>query len=213
MAYGAAARKPELDPRIEPEMEPRAPAPPRSTRMLRRSVSSWAQLCSPSVQLGIAVVTVSALFILMGVMPRFARPLGALLVVLHVGAALVGWLMSGAALEREARWARSLPFDFEGYLDRLGQPVASKSLELHLSFAGAGPELARAADLGRRVSKQLAVSALGSGIRIVDNSCDGDDNALVMDRCHGLVEQLLLPLHTTHPIARVRVMVGPALDR
>ena len=132
-----------------------------------------------------------------------------------------------ARVEAEKAWTRSLPFGLDGYFEALGA-AAQLSCKLTVTLAWIDPGLA--ADDGtlhglvglldtdaRVVSREAGSAVIQSG-RIEDRTRTRIQvnrathyvrrNTPLVRYVHALVEQVLLPLHRAHPIARVTLERG-----
>jgi hypothetical protein len=128
-----------------------------------------------------------------------------------------------ARVAAEKAWAASLPFALEGYFDVLAaEPVAWCSLEITLAWADAGgaPSLETVQGILATIDTAARVAPCGGGTEVgirsdlisgaTGISTGGKRNPRYVYRnhrfvayTHRLVDEVLLPLHRSHAIARV----------
>ncbi len=129
-------------------------------------------------------------------------------------------LASRSAMAREAGWVEALPFELVGYFDMLSE---TPRLARHVTFeiqwkGGALPpdrELLFGA-LGAVDPEACLESCSDSGAFIISGSVSGQTairknrvpvyrNHALPPRVHAIVDQLLVPLHRSHPMAQVSI--------
>lgn len=130
-------------------------------------------------------------------------------------------MASEGAMNAEQQWVRALPFELQGYFETLGaQPSAARSIRyeivwqdgtrtpdpalVHSVFGAVDPK-ARLDHADARAARVLGGLVSGiTGIRI--NRVSIYRNHRLPAHIHAVVEQVLLTLHRSHPIARVSLM-------
>jgi len=130
---------------------------------------------------------------------------------------------SQAALDAEHGWSTSLPFDVHGYFDVLAaEPQPGRSVVYALDWAAGSrpPDPALLHQIFGAVDPAARLEHVdGGGARIVGGSVSGFTGIRVNRRpvyrnhrfcshVHAVVDQVLVPLHRSHPIARVSLSSG-----
>ena len=129
-------------------------------------------------------------------------------------------IASRGAMAREADWVDALPFELVGYFEMLSE---TPRLARHVTFEIQWEEGAQPPDrdllfsaLGAVDPEACVESSTDSGAFLISGSVSGQTairknrvpvyrNHALPGRVHDIVDQLLVPLHRSHPMARVSI--------
>jgi hypothetical protein len=186
---------------------------------VRRLLIVLCVLCSAGTIVGFAVSMSAGPFVMMHYMPAWMAGIfgsvGLLMLALFLPP-----LASRAAVDAERAWVASLPFALEHYFTVIGAgpaPECCLNVELEISrelapglvqgvIANYDPESRVLEASGTRIHFRTGPISGSTGIRI--NRSNVYRNHRLGKAVHRLVDVVLLPIHRSAPLARVKLSRG-----
>lgn len=171
-----------------------------------RTVIAVSRALSPQSSADLAKVAGGMVLALLGVLLAAASSPAAAAIIVPLAVGIAGALATSSSvfrLHREVSWVRSLPFPVRGYYDSFVRDGASELLvEVAMELPSADLELVL--DLVERARGEVpvAVERVADGLRIVATA---PPRSLLAAFRRALLDEVLVPLHALHPIARVKL--------